>query len=237
MRDGCKNIPATSCQAGVRAAFTLVELLVVIGIIALLISILLPALNRARESAQSVACASNLRQMGIGIQFYCNDHKGFYPTIDTANNGTPYAFWAALLHNGGYVNIASDGGPLSAPTGGVLRCPSRTYPEGWNPSIASVLWYPHFAPTVPGPMAVDLFQFFSADRVNLKSARVGTIPPDKILLGEVLPADFSAWIYYTPNYGYFGAVHGKKVNVLYVDGHVTAEDAAEMESKRVTFTY
>ena len=62
-----------------RSAFTLVELLVVIGIIAVLIALLLPTLGKARESARTIKCLSNLRQLGLATAMYCGEARGFLP--------------------------------------------------------------------------------------------------------------------------------------------------------------
>ena len=124
------------------AGFTLVELLVVIGIISVLISILLPSLNRARGAAQKIACQSNLRQMGLATTFYTSENKGYFPMPDYGGipdtssqpNGynpfqNPMCWWNAVPEKLGFeplgfagpfpdlFNSASDAVP-------VLRCPA-----------------------------------------------------------------------------------------------------------------
>jgi prepilin-type N-terminal cleavage/methylation domain-containing protein/prepilin-type processing-associated H-X9-DG protein len=80
----------------VRGAFTLVELLVVIGIIALLISLLLPSLNKAKKAANRTVCMSNFKQMFLAMQMYSSENRGWiFPVGDDDGSGRPRNFGAA----------------------------------------------------------------------------------------------------------------------------------------------
>ena len=94
--------------------FTLIELLVVIAIIGILAGILLPVLSRARESARSTQCASNVKQIGMGLIMYANENSEAFPTDSTYAGLSPAMHTLNLL----YPNYISDQR--------VFKCPSDT---------------------------------------------------------------------------------------------------------------
>src|SRR5437763_8879844 len=103
--------------------FSLIELLVVIGIIAILIAILLPNLRRARQNAQRVACLSNMKQLATGFLMYSQENKGYLPASGLAFLALPedWIYWQAKRN--------PDQGRLVPYTGGrflprLYRCPA-----------------------------------------------------------------------------------------------------------------
>jgi prepilin-type N-terminal cleavage/methylation domain-containing protein/prepilin-type processing-associated H-X9-DG protein len=112
---------STIAQSRTRRGFTLIELLVVIAIIAILAAILFPVFAKAREKARQITCASNLKQIGLGILQYYQDYDETFPSV-TNNNTAPVtpAGWADEIQP--YLKSVA-----------VLHCPDDPTPQSTNP--------------------------------------------------------------------------------------------------------
>jgi len=150
-------MPPRDRSSGARRAFTLVELLVVISIIAVLIAFLLPALSRARESAQTLSCLAKLRGLGQAMHLYAAENRGYLPLpMGWGNNGTP----------GGHIYM----GNLNTPERFPLESPMNLiWPYVGNPAA-------YWCPTEVGNMTLNaaLGQYYTSYGMDIFCAQLST---------------------------------------------------------------
>ena len=135
------------------AGFTLVELLIVIAIIAVLIGILLPTLTVARESAQKVQCASNLRQLVVLTQEYALENDGYIPVGRASNNLFVNYWFVDNTDTGGgsFYMFGSLYGANLMPNGQIAYCPSQLDPQ-WSYNSPKNPWPPVMQPAGTTPV-------------------------------------------------------------------------------------
>jgi prepilin-type processing-associated H-X9-DG protein/prepilin-type N-terminal cleavage/methylation domain-containing protein len=227
-----------------RRGFTLVELLVVVGIIALLIAILMPVIGKAREQANRVKCAANLRSIGQAMTMYVQQYR-HYPSSQIGAGVDP-AVWPPRLR------------PFLGGSKEVFLCPSRDDTFRWTdagpePVVRATGYYldvgyepgePVVHTTVPFSYGYNSggtgdSTFWSLEKGLGIWPRIAVLPPGmggELPAGRVrLPADMiavadsngDAWQDYQINprpYAFRswpGTIHGGGANVLFCDGHVT----------------
>ena len=200
-----------------RGRFTLIELLVVVGIVALLASLLLPALSKAKETARRSSCQNNIRQQLLGYISYANDYQGFFPLPVYAPD-IGYIRFNFVTYG---VGIAMENRYVTA---SVYTCPSQTdntkklvYWSGsaWVPtsntefllprgSVASRSYWYHAGTAGAGQIAIDSDGDGNIDCVERNSVSCKA--------GKAVVTDIPFW------FGWGFSPHAG-INVGYVDGH------------------
>lgn len=206
--------------------FTLIELLVVVAIIAVLMAILLPALNRAREQAKAVTCASNVRQMATGFQGYSTEWGGYMPTCDylrNASSSPQYGhMWLTVAapymgipkSNAIWVNVAK-----------ITTCPASTRASGQiRRDYTLNMQMMHFNGPNKGYSAAKITSFDNPSRAVClfdagQKPNYGE-PYSSYAKSEI--QDFSIGGYGPASNYYFAEMHMGMANVMFYDGHVEA---------------
>lgn len=221
------------------SAFTLVELLVVVAIIALLLAILLPGLRKAQEAARTIKCLSNERQILVLMNTYAPENDDFLP------NGVGEAggcLWTWMGHLAKYVYYTDDwnDGKLTYNPGGlqIFLCPSVELvqaPGDVGIGQTTVGYYKRLSSSYGA-----VTPFIGAGQGNRLSAKLSQIaaPSRKALLSGYnyyICSDFTLNDYRGEPYGRrLAAIHPDKVNVGYADGHSSSESQYYLNDQRKT---
>lgn len=188
--------------AGSSGGFTLVELLVVIGVIALLIAMLLPALNRARAASARLACAANLQQVGIATRLYAMDFN------DSILGWTSSAWYNRIPRYLGAPKVQTQRVP-------VLICPSD--PHRGGEGLTSELNLRSYAinSMIPGDVIPTLYRRPKLSRLRKSSEIILFVDWSWVRYNASGIGPNAAWLTYAPR-----DWHKNTSNVLFADGHV-----------------